>query len=267
MPRAALDKLTERPSQIQACLLHGSRTPSAIGVAYLLAKSGASTFVAWEGRYPKDSKCTGRKTTISNLTDHLFVLKQDDEDVGDMHVVQTTLDRTRVAGAGRTLVVHVCAENIYPELLYSSCEADMAYLESMETGHLETRKSLRLMRTAHDFIVQRQAALVYLLPSTEAAADSSVLGAAAHKTSRVVDQTPLRHDDGLPCTFALHPVHCCAKASSLLVWSWLARLAASSRERWIELGASSVITLCSPEEGYTKPLSDDLSQEPSSTQK
>lgn len=64
-------------------------------------------------------------------------------------------------------------------------------LEAMEEGAMETRRSLRLLKLVHGRM-QSGGALIYVLPHSEAA-DSSSMRAAAHKTSRIVDQQPLRH--------------------------------------------------------------------------
>ena len=50
------------------------------------------------------------------------------------------------------------------------------------------------------------------------------LYAAAQKTSRIVDQNPLKQEDGSPCTFALQ---CCdegPRVSAKLIFAWLQEL-------------------------------------------
>ncbi|CAE8611667.1 unnamed protein product [Polarella glacialis] len=236
------EQLAAPSPDVQACLLRGARTRTAMGLAYRLAKSHATTFVAWESRHTPS-------TSSKDLATVLYTVRQDDEDVGDTHVVQTVLSRCEPSFTRRMVVLHVCAENVYPTEWDFSPEGDRSLMESLETGALETRKSLRLVKNVHPLVVSKQAALIFILPHTEASCDSGALGAAAHKTSRVVDQTPLRHESGIPCTFALHPTTASGEVNSALILSWMNTLIGTPDHLWQFAGASTVVTLCMPDEG------------------
>ena len=165
----------------------------------------------------------------------LCKLKQDQEDFGDEHVVLTVADSIGLTtdpmdpGSPQVFVMHFCAEK------RSSSDDDRALLDEMEEGAIETRKSLRLLRLVHELVTVSAGALVYILSHTESA-DSTCMRAAAHKTARIADQHPLIHQDGVPCTFTLHPQQECPESNAHLIDSWLSKLRRTPRERWSSYG-------------------------------
>lgn len=138
----------------------------------------------------------------------------------------------------QVFALHLCTEKVVN--FEQEMEEDVL-LESMEEGAIETRKSLRFLRLVHQLVTSSVGALVYILPHTESA-DSACLRAAAHKTARIADQHPLRHHDGVPCTFALHPQQGCPEANAALIYSWLSELVATPRQQW-SLRAGVVVPL------------------------
>ncbi|CAE7599790.1 unnamed protein product [Symbiodinium natans] len=173
----------------------------------------------------------------------LYTMRQDCEDVADAYVMETVLqafpkpDGPRL---GLIVVLHFCTE-LGPQGP-STGEDVLASLESMEEGVLQTRRSLRLVRSAHG-LVSSGGALVFILPDKEADSRLQSLYAAAQKTSRIVDQNPLKQEDGSPCTFALQ---CCdegPRVSAKLIFAWLQELGRTPAASWALLGAGSVVSL------------------------
>lgn len=229
-------------------LLHGSRTPAAVALSSMLARSGKQIFVSWDGREPggagffQPARPTLRPPrATSRMKQVLCTVRQDNEDIADEYILDTVLQACpKQDGKNMALVVilHFCSE--------SGCRGPVVgegdVLESMEEGVLQTRRSLRLVRSARD-LASSGGALVFLLPGQES--DSRSLYEAAHKTSRIVDQNPLKHVEGSgsPCTFGLSLQCDEPELSAKLVLSWLQELVRTPPESWALLGVGSVVSL------------------------
>jgi len=171
----------------------------------------------------------------------LYKLKQDQEDLGDQHLLQSVASELGDANEGaeddslavRSLLIHVCAESRSVE------ESESDILVSMEEGAMETRKSLRFLTASYQLLQQTAGILLFLLPHTETA-NSACMRSAAHQTSRIVDQNPLSHKDGVPCTFALHPQQECPATNVKLISSWLKELLSMPKQQWNTLAGRVV---------------------------
>lgn len=233
--------------QSKVCLVHGSRTPTALQLTYDLAKGGWPIFASWAGPLRSGPSKTGAEKAKPTYTQSsratmekaLFKLKHDQEDLGDEHVLRTVISSVEENGDNarvQSVIFHVCAEKD------PDGESDSDILEAMEEGVMETRKSLRFVTLVHPLLqLTDNGALIFLLPQSEAA-DSSCMRSAAHKTSRIVGQNPLRHADGVPCTFALQPQQC-AEINAQLILRWLEELFKMPKQQW-SAAAGRVVPLC-----------------------
>ncbi|CAE7897624.1 unnamed protein product, partial [Symbiodinium microadriaticum] len=252
MEKQVEELAAEKQAQVEASgelyLLHGSRTPAAVALSSMLARSGKQIFVSWDGREPggagffQPARPTLRPPrATSRMKQVLCTVRQDNEDIADEYILDTVLQACpKQDGKNMALVVilHFCSE--------SGCRGPVVgegdVLESMEEGVLQTRRSLRLVRSARD-LASSGGALVFLLPGQES--DSRSLYEAAHKTSRIVDQNPLKHVEGSgsPCTFGLSLQCDEPELSAKLVLSWLQELVRTPPESWALLGVGSVVSL------------------------